>query len=594
MGWLQALLTDSGSFTHALLAYSLIIAAGLWIGRFRFFGVSVGVTCVLFLGLFARYLGVDVDPSIISFFRNFGLVLFVFFIGLQVGPSFFSTLRNSGWGLNGLMCLSVGVSLLLTVGIWAASDGALALPQLLGVHFGAVTSTPGLGATQEALAAMGYKGDITVGYACAYPVSIIGVILTLLFVRKVFGIDVKHEEMLWEEAQKKRAQTPIYFHVTLSNHALDNHTLREIRSLVGRNFICSRILHDGVITSPTADTVVHEGDKLRIVAGPRDKEAIVAFCGEEDTKIDLATAHSPLVSRLISVTREEVNGALIEDLHLSRMDGVNITRVNRSGVVLFPYNTLRLQIGDTLNCVGPANAVARLAAMMGNQEKRLERPNVFAIFIGIALGLVLGSVPIAFPGMPTEIKLGLAGGPLIAAILLSYYGPRFHLVVHDRLRQPDAQGVGPHVLPRKHGPGRRRHVHRGLRERHRLGLHGARPRDQRRAHGRHGRRRAPLHAAQLPYDRGPHRRRLDEQLGAQLRQQPLRTRPRRARLLDRLPARDVPAHHLGPDHPDALLLHAVNEELTEVRRAFPEVGANDVFGKVERSELKRSTELGEV
>ena len=405
MGWLQALLTDSGSFTHALLAYSLIIAAGLWIGRFRFFGVSVGVTCVLFLGLFARYLGVDVDPSIISFFRNFGLVLFVFFIGLQVGPSFFSTLRNSGWGLNGLMCLSVGVSLLLTVGIWAASDGALALPQLLGVHFGAVTSTPGLGATQEALAAMGYKGDITVGYACAYPVSIIGVILTLLFVRKVFGIDVKHEEMLWEEAQKKRAQTPIYFHVTLSNHALDNHTLREIRSLVGRNFICSRILHDGVITSPTADTVVHEGDKLRIVAGPRDKEAIVAFCGEEDTKIDLATAHSPLVSRLISVTREEVNGALIEDLHLSRMDGVNITRVNRSGVVLFPYNTLRLQIGDTLNCVGPANAVARLAAMMGNQEKRLERPN-------------------------TEIKLGLAGGPLIAAILLSYYGPRFHLVTY--------------------------------------------------------------------------------------------------------------------------------------------------------------------
>ena len=204
-----------------------------------------------------------------------------------MGPSFFSTLRNSGWGLNGLMCLSVGVSLLLTVGIWAASDGALALPQLLGVHFGAVTSTPGLGATQEALAAMGYKGDITVGYACAYPVSI-------------FGIDVKHEEMLWEEAQKKRAQTPIYFHVTLSNHALDNHTLREIRSLVGRNFICSRILHDGVITSPTADTVVHEGDKLRIVAGPRDKEAIVAFCGDEDTKIDLATAHSPLVSRLIS------------------------------------------------------------------------------------------------------------------------------------------------------------------------------------------------------------------------------------------------------------------------------------------------------
>ena len=433
MSWLQSLLTDSGSFAHALLAYSLIIAAGLWIGRFKFFGVSVGITCVLFLGLFARYLGVDVDPSIISFFRNFGLVLFVFFIGLQVGPSFFSTLRNSGWGLNGLMCLAVVLSLLLTVGIWAVSGGVLSLPQLMGVHFGAITSTPGLGATQEALATMGYQGDITVGYACAYPVSILGIILTLIFVRKVFNIDVKHEELLWEEAQKKRAQTPIYFHVTLTNHALDNHTLRQIRALVGRNFICSRILHDGVITSPTAETVVHEGDKLRIVAGPVDKKAIVAFCGEEDTEIDLATAHSPLVSRRISVTREEVNGTLIEDLHLSRMDGVNITRINRAGVELFPYNSLRLQIGDTLNCVGPANACARLAAMMGNQEKRLERPNVFAIFIGIALGLVLGSVPIAFPGMPSEIKLGLAGGPLIAAILLSYYGPRFHLVTYTTI-----------------------------------------------------------------------------------------------------------------------------------------------------------------
>ena len=428
MGWLQALLTDSGSFTHALLAYSLIIAAGLWIGRFRFFGVSVGVTCVLFLGLFARYLGVDVDPSIISFFRNFGLVLFVFFIGLQVGPSFFSTLRNSGWGLNGLMCLSVGVSLLLTVGIWAASDGALALPQLLGVHFGAVTSTPGLGATQEALAAMGYKGDITVGYACAYPVSIIGVILTLLFVRKVFGIDVKHEEMLWEEAQKKRAQTPIYFHVTLSNHALDNHTLREIRSLVGRNFICSRILHDGVITSPTADTVVHEGDKLRIVAGPRDKEAIVAFFGRERTDIDLAEEKSPLVVRTLMVTRESVNGMRIEDLALNRLDGVNITRVFRAGMTLFPSAKLHLQVGDQVYCVGPETAVARMEAKLGNQVKKLDHPNIITIFIGLLLGVIVGSVPFAVPGLPVPLKLGLAGGPLIVAILLGRFGPTMRLV----------------------------------------------------------------------------------------------------------------------------------------------------------------------
>ncbi|MBP3438415.1 MAG: putative transporter [Sutterella sp.] len=430
MDWFLTLLSDKSSFAHALLAYSLIIAAGLWIGRFKIFGVGIGITCVLFLGLVASFLGVKIDPAIISFFRNFGLVLFVFFIGLQVGPSFFSTLRSSGWGLNGLMCLSVLTSILITIGMYFAADGALPLPQLLGVHFGAVTSTPGLGATQEALHHMGYTGDIAVGYACAYPLSIIGIILVLAAVRRIYGIDMQKEEQLWEEAQRMKTETPIYFHVTVANHALDGLTLREIRSLIGRAFICSRILHDGVITSPTADTVVHDGDKLRIVANPKQKPAIVAFCGEEDKQIDLATAHSPLVSRTIRVTREEMNGVRIDELHLSRFDGVNITRVNRAGVTFFPYNSLRIQIGDSLNCVGPTNAVLRLAALMGNQEKRLERPNVFAIFLGIALGLILGSIPITIPGMPAAIKLGLAGGPLIAAILLSYYGPRFHLVTY--------------------------------------------------------------------------------------------------------------------------------------------------------------------
>ena len=430
MNWFTALLTDTGSFAHSLLAYSLIISAGLFIGRFKIRGVSLGVTCVLFLGLFARYLGVNVDPNVITFFRNFGLVLFVFFIGMQVGPSFVSTFRNRGWGLNGLMCLSVLLSVLLTVGIYYATDGALSLPQLLGVHFGAITSTPGLGATQEALALMGYKGDIAVGYACAYPVSILGIILVVLLLRRIYGIDLKEEEALWEKAQEMRTETPIYFHVTITNKALEGLTLREVRSLVNRPFICSRILDDGRITSPTADTPVHVGDKLRIVANPRHKRPIVAFCGEEDATIDLATSHSPLVSRRIRVTREEMNGVQIESLHLSRFDGVNITRVYRAGVTFFPYNSLRLQLGDALYCVGPTNSVARLAALMGNEEKRLERPNVYAIFLGIAFGLILGSIPITVPQMPAAIKLGMAGGPLIAAILLSHFGPRLHLVTY--------------------------------------------------------------------------------------------------------------------------------------------------------------------
>ncbi len=430
MDWLFKLFTDSGSFAHALLAYSLIISAGLYFGRFKIFGVSIGVTCVLFLGLIASYLGVDVDPRIIGFFRNFGLVLFVFFIGLQVGPSFFSTLKSRGCKLNALMCFSLVLSLLLTVGIYYLFRDSLSLPQILGVHFGAVTSTPGLGATQEALALMGYTGDITVGYACAYPVSILGIVSVLVIIRRVFKIDLKEEEKRWEDAQKIHRKIPIYFHVTVHNKALNEQTLREIRALIGRPFICSRILHDGTITSPTADTVVYAGDKLRIVANPEHKRAIVAFCGEEDKSIDLATAHSPLISRSIRVTREEMNGVPIEQLHLSRFDGVNITRVNRAGVTFFPYDSLRLQLGDSLYCVGPTNAVARLAALMGNEEKHLEKPNVFAIFLGIAFGLIVGSIPITIPTMPAAIKLGLAGGPLIAAILLSYFGPRLHLVTY--------------------------------------------------------------------------------------------------------------------------------------------------------------------
>ena len=430
MTWLTNLLTDTGSFAHSLLAYSLIISAGLFIGRLKVFGVSLGVTCVLFLGLIASYVGVTVDPGVVSFFRNFGLVLFVFFIGLQVGPSFVSTFRSRGWGLNGLMCLSVLVSLVLTIGIYFIADGSISLPQLLGVHFGAITSTPGLGATQEALSLMGYKGDIAVGYACAYPVSILGIILVVLILRYAYGIDLKNEEALWEKAQEMRTETPIYFHVTVVNKALDNLSLREIRNLIGRPFICSRILDNGKITSPTADTVVHCGDKLRIVASPQHKRPIITFCGEEDTEIDLATEHSPLVSRRIRVTRDEMNGVQIESLHLSQFDGVNITRVYRAGVTFFPYNSLRLQLGDALYCVGPTNAVARLAALMGNEEKRLERPNVYAIFLGIAFGLILGCIPITIPQMPAAIKLGMAGGPLIAAILLSYFGPRLHLVTY--------------------------------------------------------------------------------------------------------------------------------------------------------------------
>ena len=431
MDWLAHLLTDVSSVPHIILVYSLVIAVGALLGRIRLFGVSLGVTFVLFAAIAAGHFGFTVNPAVLYFLRDFGLTVFIYFIGLQVGPSFFSSFKSGGMVLNLLTVLQVLLGVAVTIALYILFRDTLSLPQMLGVHYGAVTNTPGLGATQETLELFKYTGEnIAVAYACAYPLGVIGTIGSAILIRFIFRIKLAEEDKAWDAEERAHHQEPVFFHVEVSNRALEGRTIEQVRNFISRGFIASRILSGSSISSPNGSTVLHMGDCLRIVSQPDVKEAIVAFCGDEDTKIDLATAHSPLVSRLISVTREEVNGALIEDLHLSRMDGVNITRVNRSGVVLFPYNTLRLQIGDTLNCVGPANAVARLAAMMGNQEKRLERPNVFAIFIGIALGLVLGSVPIAFPGMPTEIKLGLAGGPLIAAILLSYYGPRFHLVTY--------------------------------------------------------------------------------------------------------------------------------------------------------------------
>ncbi|MCF0253918.1 MAG: putative transporter [Duodenibacillus sp.] len=430
MSWLAELLSDTSSFAHGLLVYSLLIAAGLAAGRVKVLGVSLGSAAVLFLGLAASYFGARVDPAMLGVFRNFGLILFVFFIGMQVGPSFFATFKAGGWGLNALMALSILMSLAVTAGLYFALGGAVALPEIIGVHFGAITSTPGLGAAQEALAALGDATDITTGYACAYPAGILCNMAAIALLQAALRVRMAEEDALWDASERASRAAPEFYHAVVENRALDNLTVGAVRDLVNRPFICSRILHGGVISSPTASTPVHLGDTLRIVSTPEHKPAVVAFCGREDKEVDLATEHSPLVTARIRVTREKMNGATVESLHLSRLDGVNITRVARSGVEFLPYAGLRLQLGDTLTCVGPRNAVARLEAVMGNVARRLDKPNVVAIFLGIAFGLVLASVPLAVPGMPAPIRLGLAGGPLIAAILLSHFGPRFRLVTY--------------------------------------------------------------------------------------------------------------------------------------------------------------------
>ena len=431
MDWLISLFSNPNSIAHILFVYSIVIALGMGLGRIKIFGVSLGVTFVLFTGLLLNYLGMKIDPTVLGFIRDFGLILFVFFIGLQVGPSFFASFKSGGIVLNGLMILAVVLSVAVTIVLYFFFSDTVSLAQMLGVHYGAVTNTPGLGATQEALAQLNYQGeDIAVAYACAYPLGVVSIIGTAIALRFIFKIDMKEEDQHWEAEEKASNHVSIFFHVHVTNKALEGRKIGDIRAFIARPFICSRIQHNGEITSPNSESIVHVGDLIRVVSGEENKDAIVAFFGEGDTKANLATEHSPITSKRLSVTRPEINGLTVGDLHLSHSDGVNITRVYRAGMQLFPYQNLHIQMGDELYCVGPINSIKRLEDRLGNKVKRLEHPNLIAIFIGIAIGILFGSLPIAIPGMPVPLKLGLAGGPLIIAILLGRFGSLFRLVTY--------------------------------------------------------------------------------------------------------------------------------------------------------------------
>ena len=431
MDWLRALFTDTNAVAHIILVYALVVALGTLLGRIKVAGISLGVTFVLFVGLAAGHFGLTVPEPVLFFIRDFGLTLFIFFVGLQVGPSFFSSFKSGGLVLNLLTVMIVLLGIVVTVALWFLLKDWVSLPQMLGVHYGAVTNTPGLGATQEALDLLHYEGEnIAVAYACAYPLGVVGAIFCAVLLRKVFSIDLAEEDKHWETEEKEHNREPIFFHVEVTNPAVAGKTLGAIREFTGRSFICSRILSKGELTSPTAETVVQEGDVLRIVAAPEDRLPVTAFFGGEKLGVDLATEKSPLATRTILITREKFNGMTLKALALNQMDGVNITRVFRAGMTLFPYSNLHLQVGDQVYCVGPEPALQRLETLLGNKVKKLYHPNIFTIFVGLALGIVLGSIPIAVPGMPAPVKLGLAGGPLIVAILLGRFGNFARLVTY--------------------------------------------------------------------------------------------------------------------------------------------------------------------
>ena len=434
MDWLHSLLMDENSIAHIMLLYAFVVAIGVLLGKIKFFGVSLGVTFVLFTGIVCGHFGFTGNTQILNFIQDFGLILFVFCIGLQVGPSFFTSFKQGGVSMN---VVAVGVVLLniaVAVGLYYALGGRIELPMMVGILCGAVTNTPGLGAANEALSQLDYDGpQIAMGYACAYPLGVLGIIGSIILVRLLCKINLKQEEE--EIAQQEAANphlTPYMMHIEVRNEALNGKTLMQVKNFIGRDFVISRILQNGHVNIPSKDTVFHVGDQMFIVCAEDDAEAIIAFIGPK-IKVDWEKQDMPMISRRILVTQSKMNGKRLGELHLRTLYGVNITRVNRSGMDIFASYNLTLQVGDRVMVVGPQDAVERVANLMGNSLKRLDHPNIVTIFVGIFLGILFGSLPIAFPGIPTPVKLGLAGGPLIVAILMGRFGYKLKLVTYTTM-----------------------------------------------------------------------------------------------------------------------------------------------------------------
>ena len=432
MNWLESLLWDSSSVAHIVCLYAFVISVGVLLGKIKIFGVSLGVTFVLFAGILMGHFGFTGETHILHFIREFGLILFVFCIGLQVGPSFFSSFKKGGMRLNmlavGIVLLNIAVALSIYF-----IDGGIDLPMIVGILYGAVTNTPGLGAAQEALNQINYTGDpIALGYACAYPLGVVGIIGSIIAIRYICRVNLKKEEQELNTQEADVKHQPHMLHLEVRNESISGKTLLQIKDFLGRPFVCSRIRHEGHVSIPNHETIFHVGDQLFIVCSEEDAEAVAAFIGKE-IHVDWEKQDTPMVSRRILVTKSEINGKKLGSLHFRSMYGVNVTRINRSGMDLFADPNLVLQVGDRVMVVGQQDAVERVAGVLGNQLKRLDTPNIVTIFVGIFLGILLGSLPIAFPGMPTPLKLGLAGGPLVVAILIGRFGHKLHLVTYTTM-----------------------------------------------------------------------------------------------------------------------------------------------------------------
>lgn len=437
MNWFIDLFTTTDSVAHITLLYALVIAVGVLLGKIKFGGISLGVTFVLFAGIVAGHVGFTAPTNILNFIQDFGLILFVFCIGLQVGPGFFESFKKGGITLNMMSVTIVMLNVLVMFAcyfIFFDTNNVNNLPMMVGTLYGAVTNTPGLGAANEALVSV-FKGSvpqIASGYACAYPLGVLGIIGATIAIRYLTRTKLADEEkMLDEEEAENPHAKPHQMHLKVNNSYLAGRTLREISEFLNRDLVCSRLQHNGNIFIPNSKTVFELGDEVLIVCAEADAEAIKAFIGPEiDTPWSEEDQNQPLVSRRIIITRPSMNGKTLGKMHFSSVYGVTVTRVSRQGMDVFASRNYHFQVGDKILVVGPMDNVNRVADMMGNSVKRLDSPNIATIFIGILVGILFGSIPLAIPGMPVPLKLGLAGGPLIIAILIGRFGYKFKLVTY--------------------------------------------------------------------------------------------------------------------------------------------------------------------
>ena len=436
--WFIKLFTNTESVAHIALLYAIVIAVGVLLGKIKIGGISLGVSFVLFAGIFAGHIGFTAPTNILGFLQDFGLILFVFCIGLQVGPGFFESFKKGGVTLNLMSVCAVLLNIAVMFAcyyVFFDTSDPNNLPMMVGTLCGAVTNTPGLGAANEALETVRHGVNIPAiasGYACAYPLGVLGIIGATIAIRYITRVKLADEEqeLAEEEAENPHAK-PYQMHLRVSNSFLAGRTMGQVAEFLNRDIVCSRLQHEGVSVIPNSKTVLEMGDDVLVVCAEADAEAIQAFIGPVvDSPWAEEDEHKPMISRRIVITKPSMNGKTLGKMHFSSVYGVTVTRVSRQGMDVFASRNYRFQVGDKLLVVGTEDNVNRVAEMMGNTARHLNVPNIATIFIGIIVGIIFGSMPIAIPGMPVPLKLGIAGGPLIIAILIGRFGYRIKLVTY--------------------------------------------------------------------------------------------------------------------------------------------------------------------